>query len=204
MQRCEETAVRLRYYGYEAIYGESFNGGPDELDVRCPRCQARALFDDPFEYFGARHGKPVKQVYDAASHKWRREEVDLSGFSVKTSDGGFVVEKHPGVAPWGSALNSDDGRMIGVVKCSGCHSVFTHALDWPEDAFYRWEIRGVTLWAWSRDHALALLEFIKSDNRDARQYPSFERSLERLPKTVLLAKNRDLAVREISRTLAPA
>jgi len=72
----------------------------------------------------------------------------------------------------------------------------------PDDAFYRWIIRGVTCWAWSRDHADILLQFLRSADRDPLRYPHYRRSLQRLPRTVLLAKNRDVVVKAITRSLA--
>lgn len=89
----------------------------------------------------------------------------------------------------------------GVVECINGHFLLTHVLSWPDDAYYRWEIRGVTLWAWSRDHACRLLEFIKAADRNPHHYPRYHRSLRKLPRTVLLAKNRDLVIRKMSRLL---
>jgi hypothetical protein len=91
--------------------------------------------------------------------------------------------------------------LKGVVKCEHCHLVDAHDLAWPEDAYYQWEIRGHTLWAWSFEHAVVLRDYIGSDDRDAAKYRGYGYDLRRVPKEFLTAKVRAEAVKRISQSL---
>jgi hypothetical protein len=170
---------------------------PTQLEVRCCRCGRRALFDEPFEFYSGSKGKPTKWV-PGSGH----QEVDLTGRSYHRWGNSFVVEKFPHVLPW---VKPERGggytRREGVVRCTGCHTVYVHDLDWPSDAYYQWSVRGLTFWAWSTEHARVLLEFISSAEREASRFPFYRRSLERLPQPVISAKNRDLVVRHLRRAL---
>jgi len=129
--------------------------------------------------------------------------------------GWYVVEKYPSVLAWTPPKQSHQALyrwpgwdswgtsgVRGVVKCEHCHLIAAHDLSWPEDAYYRWEIRGHTLWAWSAEHAVALRDYLASEDRDRAAYGEFEGTLRRLPKDFLTAKVRDEAVKRISRSFA--
>jgi hypothetical protein len=160
-----------------ASYRETMpDGAPVQRDIRCPRCQSRALFDEPFAFYHSKRGKPVAYFWDPeAPSPWSLKEVDLSNFQVKTWGGWFVVERYPSILPW-QPEPSGYCHGTGIVKCTGCRAVFIHTLCWPDDAFYRWIIRGATFWAWSRDHAEILLQFLRGADRDPLRYPRFRRS----------------------------
>jgi hypothetical protein len=113
-----------------------------------------------------------------------------------------VVEKHPLIAKW---VAPDDGRSyekpLGVALCSSCYAKYAYEVSWPADAYYQWNIRGHTLWAFNHDHARVLLEFIASKERDEMRFPRYRHSLRKLPTEFIIAKVRDDVVRAISRTL---
>jgi hypothetical protein len=164
----------------------------DHLHVSCGRCGKRALFEQPFEFLAE---KPRNER--RPTHQW---------------GGWYVVEKYPNVLAWTAPSQSHQilyhwpGELIGtdllrgVVKCEVCHHVAAHDLVWPKDAYYQWDIRGRTLWACSAGHALALRDYLASDDRDPARYGEFERSLRHLPKEFLTAKVRDEAVKRIARS----
>jgi hypothetical protein len=168
----------------------------DHLHVRCRRCGKRGVFEQLYEFL-------TEEPSDEArpTHRW---------------GGWYVVEKYPSVLAWTPPKQSQQvlyrwpGREIlgtttrarGVAKCEQCHLVAAHDLAWPDDAYYQWEVRGQTLWAWSAEHAVALREYLASEDRDPTVYGEFADALRHLPKRFLTAKVRDEAVTKISRSFA--
>jgi hypothetical protein len=127
-----------------------------------------------------------------------------------------VIEKYPSVIGWTPPRGTEQAlsfpvaapdsghyplRRRGVVKCSYCALVKAHELSWPADAYFRWEIRGVILWAWSAEHARVLLEFISGRERDPSQFPPHAGWPLRHSRQVLTAKARQIVARRIQRTL---
>ena len=128
-----------------------------------------------------------------------------------------MIEKYPNVLAWvpprqqsnqvlyrwpgGPSWQAGTWPVKGVVKCEHCHLIGVHDLAWPRDAYYQWEIRGHTLWAWSSEHAVVLRDYIGSDDRDASRYGEYAHALRHLPKEFLTAKVRSEAVKRISQSL---
>jgi hypothetical protein len=155
-----------------------------EAIVCCPKCGGRALLDEPFAFYPP--GIIPAQLV-AQAHTWGQR---------------LVVEKYPSVVKW-PHLERGQGYVHkrGVVKCLGCHHIEAHDIAWPDEAYYKWDIRGQTLWACNREHAQVLLDFLGSKGRDASRHPGYVRSLRKLPKEFISAKVRDDIVKAISRTL---
>lgn len=168
------------------------------LAVRCPRCGARAGFDEPFQFTTSKAAKGLDPDDPRPVHRW-------GGWSVR--------EKYPSVISWkpprglGRALyggRCSSGRTggyrldhRGVVRCSACHFVGLHVLRWPEDAFFQWSIRGTLLWAWGPEHARVLLHYLGALQRDPWRFPTYRKDLRKMPATLLAARNRDLVTRKI-------
>lgn len=158
---------------------------PPQLDVRCPACGARALWDEPFQFVS---GRAAAEADPRRVHAWGRQ---------------FVIEKYPAVLQWQpkAKCKSYTYRQRGVIKCLNCHRVAAHTLHWDSDAFYRWDIRGTPLWAWNRAHALDILHYVESAERVPEKF-AYCYWLKRLPRETLSAKVRDLVVKRIGTTLA--
>lgn len=170
---------------------------PSHADVVCPRCAARARFDEPFAFFSKapdvpEEGKPV--------HRW---------------GGWYVMERFPSLFPWKPPRGpSSHGRFVGwwsvggyllyehgVVRCPACHLVAKHRLRWPADAFFKWRIRGQTLWARDEAHARVLLAYIGSTLRDPDAFPGYARELRKLPAPFIAGRNRALVAGRIRASL---
>ncbi len=162
------------------------------LDIPCPDCGGCAQFEDAFEFAVARSGEQRP-----GWHSW----------------GGWIVrEKFPSLVRWKAPRGSDQvllrgtqpgraqshtGYLLmskGVRRCA-CGGIGVHELTWPSDAFWRWSIRGQTLWAYNRNHAQALLGYIGADGPTRPKAPS------RLPTHFLRAKVREEVVTQITRAL---
>jgi hypothetical protein len=167
------------------------------MEIRCRRCGGRGLFEEPFEFYPERHGKPRVRLPEGGS-----QEIDLTGRVTHRWGGWIVVERFSSVLSWSTPQpGTGGGAWTGVVRCTGCHAVYVHDLEWPADAYYQWNVRGVTFWAWSTEHTSILLEFLASTDRDASRFGLYRRSLDKLPQAVIAAKNRDLVVRHLRRAL---
>jgi hypothetical protein len=69
-------------------------------------------------------------------------------------------------------------------------------MRWPDDAFWRWEIRGSVLWAFTREHARVLREFISRSHREPADFGvEFAGFWAGLPSEFLRAQARDEIVR---------
>ena len=160
-------------------------GFPTQLDIRCPVCGARALWDEPFRIVGV---GAIGSVDPRRVHRWGKS---------------YVIEQYPSILKW----NPDVKRkcityhQLGVMKCLNCHRVAAQKLHWPDDAFYHWDIRGTRLWAWNKAHALDILHFVESTERAADQF-AYGYWLKRLPRETLSAKVRDLIVKRIGASFA--
>lgn len=169
------------------------------LEIRCPRCEGRAWFEEAFEFLA---GRRVEEGAERL-HRW----------------GGWLVrERYPSVMGWKAPSGSEQhlyhGRASlaggfrlmhrGVVRCTACHHVGVHVLRWPGDAWFRWNVRGTPLWAWDVEHARVLWAYIDSLRREPWRYPRYHASLRKLPSVVLAARNRSLVAGKISASLRAA
>lgn len=155
-----------------------------EVAIECPSCQREALFDGmPYEFVPERNWK-----------KSGRSEVNFK-FS-----GWHVVERYPSLVRWSPKKAINDTKQTkkhGVAKCSNCGYISESYLAWPENAYYKWDIRGTLLWAYNRQHAMALLKHIETGHRDRGKGYKFYK----LPRVVISRKNRALVIKQIKRRL---
>jgi len=163
------------------------------IDIKCPDCGDLAKFEEPFKFFS-------------------KNKIDLDETRPVHQWGGwFVLERFPSQVSWkapsssGNYLRSggctDEGGYPlltnGLVQCPHCHSNRKHKLNWPSDAYWQWEIRSELLWAWDKEHAKIILNFVKETKRPSRRSPS----LKYIPSHFLSAKVRDLVVQKMESSI---
>ncbi len=167
--------------------GSLITGCTGESVVRCRKCGGHAMVGDPFSFYGVKQAKDLPPEVLERAHSW---------------SGRLVVENYPSVVSW-IAPKKRQGYThgLGVVRCMACYHQEARDISWPADAYYKWEIRGNTLWAYNLEHARVLLAFIASNERDENRFPGYEKSLRKLPTEFITAKVRDDVVKAISRTL---
>jgi hypothetical protein len=95
------------------------------------------------------------------------------------------------------------GHRLGTISCAACGLLRKHNLDWPKEAFYQVTIRGRTLWAYNRNYAVELQEFIQSTDRQQERFKSML-ALDVVPTHFLTAKVRDEVVKKLGALLEPA
>ncbi|KAF7786189.1 hypothetical protein PRUB_a0670 [Pseudoalteromonas rubra] len=165
----------------------------EPIDIKCPDCGELAKFEEPFEFLSKKVAPP-----DATkpTHQW---------------GGWTVLERFPSQVSWkvpsgssqylrGGGDASKGGYpllMNGLAQCSHCYSNRKHKLNWPSDAYWQWEVRGELLWAWDKEHAQVILNFVKETSRPSRH----SYSLKYIPSHFLSAKARDLVVKKMERSI---
>ena len=165
----------------------------DPYDVICPACGQMAQFHEPFVFLNRTPKKDEQHVY----HQW---------------GGWYVMERFPHLLQWTPPQSSSDQVLRGagddkpgyrmwqkgVVLCSHCHDNRVHVLSWPEDAWWRWEVRGRLLYARNRQDALRILAFVRQKLRPKRWFRS---SLGHVPTHFLTEQVRDEVVSRMQRSL---
>ena len=73
---------------------------------------------------------------------------------------------------WHHSVSQGSPRRVdlGTLVCPACGKRRKHTLDWPQDAYYQIEHRGEVLWAFDRECASELLEYVKSSDRKREGY----------------------------------
>jgi len=176
-----------------------------DYPIACPLCHT---LDVTHETTGYRHsGSSIEKMYHCINgHHWttfgRADDEQPSSW--------YLTSDEPPDPPYGiAAIHCPKcgyeaeycGWLRGVSTCGACGNSNEHILQWPKDAYYAVEVDGKTLWAWTRGAAIALKDFIASNNREPRDYTDHERFLRHIPKEFLLAKHRDAAVRRLQRLI---
>lgn len=92
------------------------------------------------------------------------------------------------------------GFDVGAVYCPSCRRAKKHTLDWPTDAYYKIEYRGDLLWAFNKESALALRDYIESDARkkSGRKWGGF---LMKIPAQFQVKKARPTIVKKLNKKL---
>jgi hypothetical protein len=158
----------------------------EPIDITCPRCGAVAAFHEPFEFVttGAVDDDRPRHQWGG----WTVIELFPSMFRWKAPGASAHYLRHGGGQGGGYPV-----LTYGLLQCSSCHVAARHRLRWPDDAYWKWQIRGNVLWAWDRKHATAILRFVSAKIRPARISPR----LRHIPTVFLTAANRDEVVRKI-------
>ena len=89
----------------------------------------------------------------------------------------------------------------GTADCRECGLRQKHILVWPNEALYQIEFRRRTLWAFDRESALAIRDYIASMHRKQAAF-KWQSLLLHIPKQFLDAKARDEIVKRLNRLLA--
>ncbi|MDP9143494.1 MAG: hypothetical protein M3N43_02155 [Actinomycetota bacterium] len=180
-----------------------YNPRPDIAVVLCGACGGRAEFRSAFTLTDKRHWSywpprlwPTSRVTD-----WQGSQEWTPTQGLPPWQGWLIIEHDPALYRWkhpsGGYRKSDEG----ILACSNCVSRRRHLLDWPSDAYYRFELRQGLLWAWNRDQVDALLEFIISSNRNARAHGGHFLFLHHIPGEFLQAQARSEIVHRLRRRL---
>ncbi len=90
-----------------------------------------------------------------------------------------------------------NGSFLCDLSCIQCGYNKQQVISWPEQAYWKFNVKGELLWAWSLEHAQVLLNYFSSGERQEFG-TGYASSLLHIPKHFKLAKNRNDVVKAIS------
>lgn len=183
-----------------------YNPYPYIATIRCPRCDGAAEFRKAFALVDASAWAwwEARLWPCARATDWQAKARWAAGDPPPAWSGWIVIEQDPTLYRWqqpsprGYAATDE-----GVIACPRCVGRRRHTLSWPADAYYRFQLPQGLLWAWSREGAEALVEFLASSRRDPRAHgPAQLLFLRHIPAAFLAAKDRASIVSRLRRQLS--
>lgn len=149
---------------------------PHKVDIKCPVCGKHALFEfaevvrislnKDIPFFEKSTLFEYRQFEDFCGQKWHGAVyyANLHGGSTKP------IQELP---EWYTAenwnhskyLTRSHGTDLGATLCYHCQARQPYILKWPDDAFYLISIKNNLLWAFNRESAVALKDYIASSER---------------------------------------
>ena len=109
----------------------------------------------------------------------------------------LVKEKNTGGGSITYVAIGEPGKFEGDLSCLSCGLNVRRTVYWPEDAFWKFDIKGKIMWAWSLEHSKDFLGYIQSTNRNSSLH--YRNLTLHLPKHFKLAKNRKAASKAIKK-----
>lgn len=185
---------------------------PHLLDVRCPSCNARAVFEfavivrirlrEDVAFFQESRLFDYSVFQDSCGHNWHGAiyHAGLHGGSVEA-----IHTLPEGYSPgdWSPSRYYShlvDRLAIGSVVCRNCGLQRRHPLRWPEDAYYSIRYRDRQLWAFNRESATDLRDYIRNSHRDVDNY-HWRNFLLHVPTVFKKRGAREYVVRHLDRLL---
>ena len=189
-----------------------WNPMPHVVDVVCTACARHAVFEfaevarialrRDVALFQSHPLFEYRLCQDSLGNKWHAAFF-FHGLHVR--DTGALRDLPDGYAPsdWDHSkyLVRSHGTDWGTVVCSNCGLRRRHRLEWPKDAWFQFDYRSTVLWAFNRESALELRDFIASDQRDRSKY-RWESFLSHVPKEFLARGARADVVELLDRLLS--
>ncbi len=186
---------------------------PHKLDIKCPVCSEHSNFEfaeivkislkkdvpffdesDLFEY---------GIFSDSCGHKWHGAiyYANMHGGSIEA-----ICDLPDGYKPedWNHSkyLTRNHGTDIGAISCNSCLARKTHILQWPKDAYFSITYKEQILWAFNRESAVDLRDYIASNDRKTDNY-KWASFLLHVPTLFKKQNSREYVVKQINRVLEP-
>ena len=182
----------------------TWNPMPPILAVRCPDCEAGAVFEfaemalirrkADIPYFQSSKNFSVLDYYSSGWKKlaifWHQLGNPLSAIN------DFPTGYDPGMWAHSEYLVRKGPGDLGTIVCAQCGLRRKHVLEWPGNAWFQIDYRGQVLWAFERSSMVALTNFIASKDRQkaGRPWAGF---LMKIPSLFLEAKAREAILRKL-------
>ena len=199
----------------------TWTGWPEQIEIKCPKCGGRATYEDPFTFSpidrSKRRPRPTRLHLEDLETPLTMPPEPPEELPDDTHHWGewMVVEKFPGFVPWDPPAGPEQELSFpearegsghyaymkrGAYRCVVCNDTGGRPLAWPADAYHQWEMDGNLLWAVSRDHALAIREFIASGVR--KPSGDFSPLLKQIPRAFLKPEAREAILKRIDASCA--
>ncbi|MEM6341128.1 MAG: hypothetical protein AAF729_08255 [Pseudomonadota bacterium] len=154
-----------------------WNPMPHVLAIECPACEAQARFEfaecvviarkQDVSYF--ERSKDFEYVLTENAGTGRKH-LALYFNSLDRTDLDTLTNLPEGYTAndWAHSDYSyrSHGYDVGTITCARCGLRRKHQLEWPADAFYQIAYKAKVLWAFDRETAITLMEYIRSTDRN--------------------------------------
>ncbi|WP_325894996.1 hypothetical protein [Grimontia sp. NTOU-MAR1] len=189
-----------------------WNPMPHKVEIKCPACGGHCIFEfadvvkislkkdvpffkqsDIFEY---------SIFKDGCGHKWHGAIyfANLHGGSINA-----ITDLPDGYSPenWSHSkyLTRNHGLDLGAFSCSHCQTRKPYILQWPQDAYYSFSYKGEVLWAFNRESAVDLRDYIASNERKTEKF-KWASFLLHIPTIFKKQNARDNIVKQINKAVA--
>lgn len=191
----------------------TWNPMPHTVSVECPDCQSEANFEfaecvkiklrADIDYFKkSQFFEVVKiqnsggQFHNFAFYYHKRKQTKLPEL--------VDLPDNYDIKDWAHShyLYRSHGFDIGVLVCTKCQAQRKHNLKWPDDAYFKIQYKGQTLWAFDKSSGVELLNYIQSTDRNRANF--LHRSfLMKVPTFFLNKKARPEISKKLSQILKP-
>jgi len=188
-----------------------WNPMPHIVEIRCPECGGHAEFEfaevvhirlkKDVDFFKKSKLFEYRFLRDRAGTGWHAAFY-FPRVHGRSTD---ILDDLPaGYSPadWNHSryLYRSHGSDWGTVDCFERDLRRRHVLSWPDEAFYQIVFRRDVLWAFHRESAVEIRDFIAFVDRDHAAF-KWGTLLIHLPKELLAAKARDGIVKRLDRLL---
>lgn len=184
---------------------------PHRLDIKCPACGHLARFefaqerlielkkDIPFfqngDFFEYRRFQGWGGQYQHSA----RYYPGLHGSSALAAE---ALPEGYQASDWATPkyLYRCTGSDMGSVRCEHCRLRRKHPLRWPDDAYFAIAYKGHVLWAFCRESAYELNQYLSSKFRDRAHY-RWRAFLLHIPTVFKTTKAREAVCKQLERLL---
>lgn len=188
-----------------------WNPMPHKVDVKCPRCALCAEFEfaevcrialkADVAFFEESSLFEYRQFQDRFGHHWHGAlyYAGLHG-DPHVALGILPQGYEPGNWSHSQFLQRSHGLEIGSLRCVHCHLRRPHTLRWPDEAYYTVTHKNHALWAFHRESANDLRDYLLSKTRDVSKY-RWSSFLLHVPTVFKTQKARETVSRQLLRLL---
>lgn len=185
---------------------------PHSISLTCPKCQKEACFnfaravkiEEKKDIDAFKNNKHLQYILSTGpyGHGKIHYGVFWPGLSIQSHTAIFKLPDGYDADMWKPSKNlifSSNVEDYGVIICS-CGLRRKHSLQWPHDAFYKVDYRSKMLWAFDREIAFELRNYILSTNRNVENH-KWQGFLMKVPKLFLSANARKPIVGKLNKLL---
>ena len=186
---------------------------PSKISIICPKCSSHAQFNFSISRTADRIDRPYfdkSKSFDTEYVKIRKGQWNYRvwhnpGLGTPIENLEDLPESYKPIFSYQKCTANAENR--GVVTCINCGLRRRHKLAWPQDAYFNTEYKGHALWAYNREMASILVEYLKSPERKKHKFfrvgPQGSWSwLRNLPKIFQSKKARPHVVKKLEKLLA--
>lgn len=189
-----------------------WNPMPHKVDICCPSCQKLAHFEfcevvkvclkKDIGFFQNSNLFEYQLFQNSCGNRWHGAIycMGLHGNSVAA-----IGNLPEGYSPedWNHSkyLYRSHCQDIGTIQCAGCGLIKKHKLDWENEAYFSITYKGKHLWAFNRESAQELKQYINSKDRNLDKY-NWSNFLLHIPSVFKKQSARDSIVKSLSKLLS--